>query len=316
MGPGLATEECDDKTVPTRVFCSGPPARSPRPPFCPGRHVPTSTARFRVAVIGVHGRGKDHMDRFGRKVVAICDCDRRVLAQRAEAFEQKYGQKLDQVVDFRELLDRDDIDAVSIATPNHTHALIAILAAQAGKHVYVEKPVSHSLWGGPAGGGRRGPLRPADPRPARRHDPAGRCSRRCGMSTTASWERSSTWSARATNPRPSIGKLDHPLPIPSQIDYDLWCGPAEKVDLYRPPLPLRLALGLQHRQRRYRQPRGASDGHRPHWLLGEAALSPRVVSFGGRFGYEDAGKHAQHVGDAARLSDRPVDLRDPRPAAR
>ncbi len=244
-------------------------------------------SQVRVAVIGVHGRGKDHMDRFGRKVVAICDCDRRVLAQRAEAFEQKYGQKLDQVVDFRELLDRDDIDAVSIATPNHTHALIAILAAQAGKHVYVEKPVSHSLWEG------RQVVGAAD-----------RYGRLIQAGTQARSSRAVQQAVRYVHdgklgalqyvvgtcykPRPSIGKLDHPLPIPSQIDYDLWCGPAEKVDLYRPHFHYDWHWDFNTGNGDIAN-QGVHQMDIAHWLLGEAALSPRVVSFGGRFGYEDAG---------------------------
>ena len=66
----------------------------------------------------------------------------------ADELKDEHGYKLDTYTDFRKLLERKDIDAVSIATPNHTHALIAVAAAQAGKHVYVEKPVSHNIWEG------------------------------------------------------------------------------------------------------------------------------------------------------------------------
>ena len=72
----------------------------------------------------------------------------RCSAKTAEAFHKKHKRKLDQIGDYRRLLDRKDIDAISIATPNHTHSLIAIAAVQAGKDVYVEKPVSQKVWEG------------------------------------------------------------------------------------------------------------------------------------------------------------------------
>ena len=92
-------------------------------------------------------------------------------------------------------------------------------------------------------------------------------------------------------PRQSIGKLDKPLEIPSTIDYDLWCGPAAKVDLYRPKL---------HYDWHWDYNTGNGDmGNQgihqmdiARWFLGAKTLSPRVVSFGGRLGYEDAGNTA------------------------
>jgi hypothetical protein len=92
-------------------------------------------------------------------------------------------------------------------------------------------------------------------------------------------------------PRPSIGKLDQPLVIPASVDYDLWCGPAAKVDLYRPKL---------HYDWHWDFNTGCGDiGNQgihqmdiARWFLGEPALAPRVISIGGRFGYEDAGNTA------------------------
>jgi predicted dehydrogenase len=80
--------------------------------------------------------------------VALCDVDRKVLGQNAEAFEKKYGRKVDTCVDIRKLLEDKNIDAVSIATPNHWHSLATIWACQAGKDVYVEKPCSHNVFEG------------------------------------------------------------------------------------------------------------------------------------------------------------------------
>src|SRR3954470_1357712 len=111
-------------------------------------------SQIRMATIGFNGRGKSHIGGEGSNVgfrdelVALCDCDSQVLDKTAAAFEKKNGRKLDKFTDFRRLLDRKDIDAVSIATPNHTHSMIAIAAAQAGKDVYVEKPVSQRVWEG------------------------------------------------------------------------------------------------------------------------------------------------------------------------
>ena len=104
--------------------------------------------RVRVAVCGLHGRGKDHMDGFLRvpnvEIAALCDVDENVLRKRVG----EVAGKPQTYVDVRKLLEDKSIDAISIATPNHWHSLMAIWACQAGKDVYVEKPCSHNLWEG------------------------------------------------------------------------------------------------------------------------------------------------------------------------
>ncbi len=106
----------------------------------------------RVAVVGVHGRGSDHIKSFGDlkgvRIVALCDVDQKVLGDKAQAVEKKYGRKVETYVDIRKLLESKEIDAISIATPNHWHSLATIWACQAGKDVYVEKPCSHNLFEG------------------------------------------------------------------------------------------------------------------------------------------------------------------------
>jgi len=103
----------------------------------------------RIAVAGIRGRGGGHIKNFqkldGVKVVALCDPDSKVLAKGVTQFKDKYGSSVTGYADIRELLDRKDIDALVIATPNHWHSLMTVYACQAGKHVYVEKPVSHSI---------------------------------------------------------------------------------------------------------------------------------------------------------------------------
>ena len=103
-----------------------------------------------VAVIGAGGRGHSHMDGFagkpGTEVTHICDCDERAGQNSCDSTAEKQGgRKPVWVKDIRKLLDDKSIDAVSIATPNHWHSLGAIWAVQAGKDVYVEKPVSHNV---------------------------------------------------------------------------------------------------------------------------------------------------------------------------
>ncbi len=108
--------------------------------------------RLRVAVIGINGRGKDHMAGFSKlenvEVATLCDVDDVVLQKTASEFEAKQNRKVKREQDLRKVYDDKDIDAVSIATPNHWHALAAIWACQAGKDVYVEKPACHNLFEG------------------------------------------------------------------------------------------------------------------------------------------------------------------------
>ena len=104
--------------------------------------------RVRVAVCGLHGRGKDHLSAFSHlsnvEIAALCDVDENVLRKRLG----EVGGKPQSYVDVRKLLEDKSIDAISIATPNHWHSLMAIWACQAGKDVYVEKPCSHNFWEG------------------------------------------------------------------------------------------------------------------------------------------------------------------------
>jgi predicted dehydrogenase len=104
--------------------------------------------RVRVAICGLHGRGKDHISAYSHlsnvEIAALCDVDENVLRERASGV----GGNPQTYVDVRKLLEDKSIDAISIATPNHWHSLMAIWACQAGKDVYVEKPCSHNLWEG------------------------------------------------------------------------------------------------------------------------------------------------------------------------
>ena len=105
--------------------------------------------QVRVAVIGIRSRGKDHYRALsqvpGVTIAALCDIDQRLLPEAAAEVEELTGHRPRVETEYRKLLEDKEIDAVSIATPNHWHALQTIWACQAGKDVYVEKPVSHTV---------------------------------------------------------------------------------------------------------------------------------------------------------------------------
>ena len=108
--------------------------------------------RVRVAVIGLHGRGNDHIHELSGlqnvEIAALCDVYEEILNQRQTQIAGMGRPKPKGYTDVRKLLDDQSIDAVTIATPNHWHSLMAIWACQAGKDVYVEKPCSHNMWEG------------------------------------------------------------------------------------------------------------------------------------------------------------------------
>jgi predicted dehydrogenase len=113
------------------------------------RHRVSPNDRIGLGLIGVNGMGwanlHAHLDIPGTDAIALCDVDRRVLARRATELQERTGQPPLLFGDYRELLDQPDIDVVIIATPDHWHALQMIAACEAGKDVYVEKPLANSI---------------------------------------------------------------------------------------------------------------------------------------------------------------------------
>lgn len=107
--------------------------------------------RVRVAVVGVNGRGNAHISGWlgqdNVEIAYLVDPDKRILDGKVKSVSAKVDSKsnLKGVADIREALDDKNVDAISIATPNHWHSLMTIWGAQAGKHVYVEKPMSHDV---------------------------------------------------------------------------------------------------------------------------------------------------------------------------
>lgn len=107
---------------------------------------------IRVAVVGFRSQGDGHISQYAKmpnvEIAALCDVDDAIMAKGSEKVERLSGKKPQAYQDIRKLLEDKNIDAVSIATPNHWHSLMGIWACQAGKDVYLEKPCSHTYWEG------------------------------------------------------------------------------------------------------------------------------------------------------------------------
>ena len=247
---------------------------------------------LRVAVVGVRGRGNQHIRGFekldGVRVVALCDADKNVLHGRVTDLSKKTGREIAGYVDVRKLLEDDSIDIVSIATQNHWHSLMGIWACQAGKDVYCEKPVSHNIWEGRQ-------LVAASEKYGRIVQCGTQSRSNPGLRDAIAFvQQGGLGEIRLSRglcykPRPSIGKVGAPTPIPDHIDYDLWCGPAPKAELMRAKLHYDWHwvwatgngdLGNQ----------GIHQMDMCRWALGEDALAPTVISVGGRLGYDDDGE--------------------------
>jgi len=245
---------------------------------------------IRVAVVGFHKKGSGHIKKFreipGVRVVALCDVDRDVLDSEVKKFTDD-NEKVDAYTDVRKLLDDKNIDAIVTATPNHWHSLLTIWACQAGKDVYVEKPVSHNVWEG------RKAVEAA--RKYNRIVQVGMQNRSdVGLLEAIPYIQQGNLGKILVvrgfcyKRRESIGKVDGPQPIPEVVDYNLWSGPAPLVPLMRKNL---------HYDWHWVWPTGNGDiGNQGihemdmcRWVIGQDVLAPRVVSIGGRFGYDDDG---------------------------
>ena len=190
--------------------------------------------------------------------------------------------------DFRRILDDPAIDAVVIATPNHWHAVMTIMACQAGKHVYVQKPVSHGIWEG------RKMVEAA-----RRYDrivQAGTQQRSCPAVSEAradilagkygqpQWAHCSVLHAREP-----IGRVTEPQPVPDHIDYNLWTGPAPLAPVMRKDFHYDW-----HWQWNWGD--GETGNWGPHYvddlrnLLGWDDVPDNVVAAGNRFAWDDNGQ--------------------------
>lgn len=192
-----------------------------------------------VGMIGPGGMGSNHLRRLvARKdveVAYVCDPDQTRLANAAKEVESKSSKPAKAVKDLRHVLDDKTVDAVFIATPDHWHAPAAILALDAGKHVYVEKPCCHNI--------REGRLMSDAVRRSGKQLQVGTQSRstECvqeAMQRLRAGEIGDILVAKAWNSqkRRTIGKTQ-PAKPPEQLDYDLWVGPAPLVPYRANMLP-------------------------------------------------------------------------------
>jgi predicted dehydrogenase len=246
-----------------------------------------------VAVCGVRARGDTHIDwaikEADARIVAIVDPDLEVLDMRAAKMAKQHKeQKPEKIQDFRRVLERKDIDVLSIATPNHWHVPMSIFGIEAGKDIYVEKPISHTVWEG------RQLINAAKKYNKIVQTGAQSRSQR-GTKEELAFLRSGELGkikyvvATCYKPRPDIGKRDTPLPIPSTIDYDLWCGPAAKKDIYRDQLHYDWHMDLNTGNGDLGN-QGVHEMDRARMFAGHSTLAPRTWSIGGRlYAKPDAG---------------------------
>lgn len=222
----------ENKNVSRRTFVKASTAAAVAAPVLVPRSAFGANDKIRVAVLGVNGRGKNHISGFmaldGVEVVTLCDPDMNVLKAREKDFKEEYGKSVKLEQDLRRVYDDKDIDAVGIATTNHWHALATIWACQAGKDVYVEKPGSHNLWEG-----RKMVEAATKYDRIVQHGVQLRSSKaireaiehlRNGVIGRVYMARGLVFRWRA-----DIGKKGFE-PVPDGLDYDLWLGPAP----YRP----------------------------------------------------------------------------------
>jgi len=251
-----------------------------------------ASERIRVAVVGFRSRGMSHVEAYTGmpdvEIVALCDADTAVFPRALKAIETAGRPAPQTHQDIRRVLDDKSIDAVSIATPNHWHALASVWAMQAGKDVYVEKPISHNVTEG-----RR------IVQAARRYNricQAGMQSRsNKGMQEAMAYlhggQLGKVRLARGLcyKTRRSIGKVDGDQAPPATVDYDLWLGPAPVTPVHRRQFHYDWHwlwdygngdLGNQ----------GVHEMDKARWGLGQRGMPLSVIQLGGRFGYVDDGQ--------------------------
>jgi predicted dehydrogenase len=266
-------------------------AAAPRAIYAEDKPTGNPSNKLRVAVLGCRIRGKQHVAELGKaadcEIGYVCDPDRDLAGELAAIVEKQQGSAPQAVQDMRRVFDDKSIDAVFIATPNHWHALAAIWAMQAGKDAYVEKPVSHNI-----SEGRR---IVQVSRKTGRICQGGTQNRsnmalaeaveymRAGKLGEVKLARSIVYGRRG-----SIGPIGS-YELPANVDYNLWAGPAPLSPLTRPKLHYDWHWNWQTGN-------GELGNNNIHsldicrWGLGLSGLGHGAISYGGRFGYTDAGQ--------------------------
>jgi len=247
--------------------------------------------RLRIATIGVKGRGLDHLNQWLKmadvEVAAICDIDENVIHGAVDRIEKVSGKKPVYYKDLRKLFEDKSIDAVSVATCNHWHSLAGIWAVQAGKHAYVEKPISHNVFEG-----RK--LVEAALKYNKIVAVGTQCRSMKGMRDAMQFLHSGKIGkvkvARGFcyKSRKSIGKRPNG-PVPSGVDFDIWLGPAPE----RPFNPNRFHYNWHWMWDTGNGDLGNQGVHQvdiARWGINKNEHPISTVSVGGRLGYEDDGE--------------------------
>jgi predicted dehydrogenase len=190
-----------------------------------------SNDRLNFAIIGLNGRAYAHLsalkaNKTSARISHVCDVDSNILQKFADSVRQEMGEAAQTDKDFRKVLEQKDVDAITIATPDHWHTPMAIAGLQAGKHVYVEKPCSHN----PA----EGEMLVEAQRKYQKLVQMG-TQQRSSRHTIEIVEKihagaiGRPYFAKAwyVNDRKSIG-TGKEVPVPPQLDWDLWQGPAPR----------------------------------------------------------------------------------------
>jgi predicted dehydrogenase len=225
------------RPIPRRTILEGGALGAAALSFGGVRAKGSTERRVTVGLIGTGGMGSNHLRLLAARrdveVAFVCDVDRDRLAEAAAMVEKGSGKAPEGVKDLRRVLDDRRVEAVWIATPDHWHAPAAILALDAGKHVYVEKPCCHNI--------REGGLMAEAVKRSAKLLQVGTQSRstavvRDAIERVRGGAIGEVLVAKAWNSqrRRSIGKAK-PAEPPQQLDFDLWLGPAPKVP-YRPNL--------------------------------------------------------------------------------
>jgi predicted dehydrogenase len=257
-----------------------------------------------VVVAGLNSRGKAHVNGFQNdprtEVRAIVDIDTTVAELAANAIEKSQGSRPKIYRDLRDVLDSDDIQIVTCATPNHWHALIGVWAMQAGKDVYIEKPISHNIQEGRS-------LVEAAKKYGRMFQTGTQCRSSNGVTDLVDFiEAGGIGEVKLARGlcykrRKSIGPLGD-YPIPETVDFNLWSGPA----VYTVPKVTRERFHYDwHWQRHYGN--GDSGNQGPHqtdvarWGLGLERHPESILTYAGRLGYQAERKDPSYVdaGDTA-----------------
>ena len=265
---------------------------------------------IRMAVIGAGGRGGSHVGGWlsaaNCEIAAIVDVDDAQAKRKVEQIEKHYKKQKKNAPpirtsrDIRQILEDDSINAVSIATPNHWHALGGVWAMQAGKDAYIEKPVCHNIYEGSAliaaarNLGRICQVGTQCRSMKAMHDALAFIN--AGGIGEVKFARGLCYKRRA-----AIGPLGD-YKIPENCDFNLWSGPAAYTD----PKVTRGRFHYDwHWQRNYGN--GDLGNQGPHqtdiarWFLGIDSHPSRILSYGGRLGYQAEKKSGSYVdaGDTA-----------------